>query len=197
MHSRFDSAVRVVLRHEGGFVDNRHDPGGATNYGISLRWLKKQGDLDEDGWLDGDFDHDGDVDADDIKAMSEEDAVEFYRTHFWLPIYEEMHQGVATKVFDMNVNMGKRQAHKLVQRAVRSFGKRIDDDGVLGPLSMAAIAKGGGELLFSIRSEQAGFYRALIMRNQALRKHGCRKTDGSEYPDFSVFRKGWLRRAYS
>ena len=195
--SHFNKAIETVLAHEGGFVDNVHDPGGATNFGVSLRRLKKQGDLDEDGWLDGDFDHDGDVDADDIKTMTRDDAIDFYQANFWLPVYDDMHYQIAEKTFDMNVNMGKRQAHKLVQRAVKAHGTTLDDDGVLGPRSMAAIAMAAAPLLFSIRCTQAGFYRSLIMRNAALRKNGVRKQNGSEYEDFSVFRKGWLRRAYS
>ncbi len=195
--SNFDKAIETILEHEGGFVDNRHDPGGATNYGVSLRRLKQQGDLDEDGWLDGDFDHDGDVDADDIKVMTEEDAIEFYKANFWVPVYDQMTFVIAEKVFDMNVNMGKRQAHKLVQRALRAHGSELDDDGVLGPKSMAAIGMATSELIYSLRCTQAGFYRALILRNAALRKNGVRKQNGSEYEDFSVFRKGWLKRAYS
>lgn len=36
---RFRYAVEVVLRHEGGYVNDPHDPGGETKYGISKRCL--------------------------------------------------------------------------------------------------------------------------------------------------------------
>ena len=54
---RFTAAVARVLEHEGGFVDDPVDPGGATNWGISLRYLKKAGAVDAnvDGWLDDDW----------------------------------------------------------------------------------------------------------------------------------------------
>ncbi len=62
--SNFEKAVEKVLEHEGGYVDHKNDPGGATNYGISLRFVKQSTGIDLD------VDGDGDIDADDIKAMT-------------------------------------------------------------------------------------------------------------------------------
>jgi len=74
--SLFELAIPIVLRHEGGLVDNPNDPGGITNHGVSLRWLKSKG-------LAGDLNHDGDVDAADIKIMTVEQASGFYKTYWW------------------------------------------------------------------------------------------------------------------
>lgn len=192
--SNFDLAMEAVLEHEGGFVDNRHDPGGATNYGISLRWLKTLPDLA------GDLDRDGDVDAADIKSMTPAQAKEFYRKQWWTKYdYDKINNaGVAIKVMDMAVNMGARQAHKLVQRSLRAVGLEIADDGVLGAKSFAAINTATPQFLLpAMRCTQAGFYYALVMRNGALRKNKVKKSGGKQYEDFSVFLVGWLRRAYS
>ena len=186
--SEFDIAIIPVLQHEGGYVNNSNDPGGATNYGISLRWLSKQGDLA------GDIDNDGDIDIDDIKQMSMNDAIALYHQHFWEPYqYDSIKsQQIANKVFDLTVNMGAKQSHKLLQRALRSSGISIMDDGILGRISFDAISRvKENELLAAYRSEAAGFYRSLIMRNAALREQGI------QVEDFSVFKKGWLNRAYA
>jgi lysozyme family protein len=61
--SDFNQAVKVILQHEGGYVDNPNDPGGATNYGISLRFLADHPES-------GDFNGDGEVDAEDIANMT-------------------------------------------------------------------------------------------------------------------------------
>lgn len=186
---KFLYAVDVILEHEGGFVDNKHDPGGATNYGISLRWLKSLvGDPESD------VDQDGDVDADDIKHLTPAKARKFYQRYWWdRYAYNNITNiGVATKVFDMSVNMGGKQAHKLTQRAMRAVGVELVDDGILGPISFDAINKALPQLLIpALRCTQAGFYYALVMRNEALRKNGV------DVEDFSVFLKGWLNRAYS
>ncbi|MDH5633615.1 MAG: hypothetical protein OEZ10_11545 [Gammaproteobacteria bacterium] len=182
--SSFDAAILTVLKHEGGFVDDPADPGGATNYGVSLRWLRTLGDLDGDGYLDGDLDHDGDVDASDIRAMSQSDAENLYRLQWWNRYEYELinDQEVATKIFDMAVNMGAHQAHKIVQRACHAVHRPTPDDGKLGPNSLAAInGSYPNELLPAIRSEAAAFYRLLVVTKPRLAK----------------FKNGWLKRAYS
>lgn len=189
----FEAAVDVVLGHEGGFVNHPEDPGGATNWGVSLRYLRARGDLDGDGLLDGDLDHDGDVDVDDIRIMSRDDAIEVYRTGWWERYhYDQMNPEVGTKIFDLAVNMGARQAHKLLQRACRAAGKTIADDGIIGKNTLGALFSVDDDMLIgALRSEAAGFYRMLVNRNAALRKRG------HSVPDFAVFERGWLNRAYA
>lgn len=177
--AEFLAAVSHVLQHEGGFVDAPTDPGGATHFGVSLRWLRGLGDTDGDGWLEGDLDHDGDVDADDIRALTQDQALGLYRTQWWDRYgYGQLaDQRLATKIFDLAVNMGAGQAHRLVQRALRAVGKTVREDGVMGPETRAAVdAYAYQGLLPALRSEAAGFYRSL------------------NKPEFVA---GWLNRAYS
>ncbi len=180
--SRFNLAIDTVLEHEGGYVNDPDDPGGATNFGISLRYLRKAGELD--GELIGDIDADGDVDIDDIRAMSREDAEHIYKVMWWdRHRYARIRdQALATKVFDLAVNMGARQAHRLLQRACRAAGRPLVEDGIIGRNTLAAVNGLDAEvLLAALRSEAAGFYRVLIARDPVRKK----------------WETGWLRRAYS
>jgi lysozyme family protein len=183
----FDRAIEVVLDHEGGFVDHPSDPGGATNFGVSLRFLKAE---IEAGRLDAalyDYDGDGDIDADDIRALTREDAIAAYRARFWDPHgWDRFHETIAIKVFDLAVNMGPRQAVKLLQRACRACSQNITDDGIIGPITVRTVQRieadlGPFALRAALRSEAAGFYRSLIAGNAK----------------FAAFQTGWLRRAYS
>lgn len=179
-------AAETVLEHEGGYVNDPADPGGATNWGVSLRFLKLEIEL---GRLYGDnfdFDGDGDVDAADIKMMPQADALEVYKARFWTPYgWDRFHPSIAIKAFDLGVNMGPRQAIKLLQRACRACGEEIADDGAMGPITAGTVRGLGeadaGALLAALRSEAAGFYRALIAAR----------------PAFDKYRRGWIRRAYA
>lgn len=179
----FKDAIGPTLVFEGGFTDDPDDPGGATNFGISLRFLRQSNEYDL-----GDIDKDGDIDADDIKQLTVEQAIRIYKKHFW----DKYNYGIiadqktANKLFDMTVNMGPAQSHKIAQRALRAVGvEGIVDDGVLGPVSLRAIQGVYTEdleeaYLAAIRSEQAGFYRVLA----------------AQKPVFNKYLKGWLNRAY-
>lgn len=180
--AEFKLALPTVFLHEGRFANDRNDPGGATNFGISLRFLLTVGDLNKDGWPDGDLNRDGVINVEDIREMTEEKAAYLYQVCFWIPQnYEKIaDQDMATKVFDLAVNMGSRAANKCIQRAVRAaIGLKVVDDGDMGLKSITAINMANPKILLAaLKSEAAGYYRSI-------------KFKGSER-----FINGWLRRAY-
>lgn len=176
---KFAIALADTLKSEGGFVDHHKDPGGATNLGVSLRFLRSAGhEL-------GDIDGDGDIDIDDIKALSRADAAEIYKQHFWdIYRYGELPTSIACRVFDMAVNMGPFQAHLILQRALKACRIGIVVDGKIGLQTRGATSThvscyGAAPLMTAIRSEHAAFYTELV----------------EEKPELEVFLKGWLRRA--
>lgn len=178
----FDKAIKLVLQHEGGYVNNPNDRGSATNWGVSLNFLADHPE-------DGDFDHDGDVDGEDIKSMTLENAKAIYKK-FWWDKYSYgriADQTIATKVFDFSVNMGSKRAHILLQQAMNAaFSLKLTVDGILGNASFStlnAIADGDQEQkLITAYCDQAWkFYQSIIANN----------------PSQAVFQKGWKNRAYS
>lgn len=181
----FNEAIQTVLLHEGGFANNPADPGGATNFGVSLRFLIQKGmiDLDGDGFHDFDFDRDGDVDIDDIRAMPVEAAIGLYHREWWQKYYYDLlPEELAGKTLDLAVNMGAPQAHKLLQRACRACGENILDDGLIGPVTRRTLFDlDPSGVITAFRSEAAGFYRGLVIAK----------------PSFVEFRDGWLNRAYA
>ena len=176
--SHFTPAVEVVLEHEGGYVNDPDDPGGPTKFGLSLRQLLEDGEISR--W---DHDRDGDLDAEDIKNISESQAVTYYYERYWDPQpYKLLDQSLATKMLDLSVHLGSGRANKLLQRALRANGQPIDVDGLLGPQTLAAVTKVDTPiLLLSLKSSQIRFYRSLV----------------EAHPRLAKFERGWLARANS
>lgn len=170
--NNFDSAINVILEHAGGYSNDHEDSGGETNFGITQKSL--------DSWwklLD--------IPA-TVKDLLRVDAIKYYKNVWW----EKYNYGainslsIATKIFDMAVNMGTEEAHKLVQRALNCCGYHIVVDGILGDDTLYFINKinsqGGDKTLkWELCDEQKWFYEHLV----------------EEHPELEKFLAGWLNRA--
>lgn len=183
--STLQAAMPTIILHEGGFSNDPTDPGGATNYGISLRFLLSTGDLDKNGLPDGDVNDDGLVNVADIQSMTITEATHLYDLYWWSKYgYSQIvNQTIATKLLDLSINMGQTAAVKCLQYALRSSnGIQLTIDGVMGPQTIAAInATSPSSLLMVLKSEAAGYYKQIVAKNPTMQK----------------YLKGWLNRAYS
>jgi lysozyme family protein len=170
--SIFDIAVQTVLAAEGGFVNDPHDAGGATKYGISLRWLKSLDEISES--------FSGELTIKTIQQLTRDQAILLYRTYFWEPHrYERIiNQLIANKIFSFTVNAGHHASHTVLQWALHAAGNpAVVVDGRLGEHTIQAVnTVDYVVLLAALRSEMAGHYRLL------------------KQPHFEA---GWLKRAYA
>ena len=124
----FNAAHAFVARWEGGWVDDPHDPGGATKWGISLRMLlARMLDLNNDGV----------VNRKDILDMTPEQAEKIYYTDYWLAVAGPRLPGpLALPVYDCAVNQGPRRAARILQKSVRAKA-----DGIIGARTIAAVER--------------------------------------------------------
>lgn len=91
-------AFRFVHEVEAGLVDDPKDPGGITNFGVSLRFLRGAG-IDIDG--------DGEIDREDILKLTPEKAQAIYDAHFWKPAgCDALPDALSLAVYDCAVNQG-------------------------------------------------------------------------------------------
>ena len=115
MINNFPKCLEVILKSEGGYVNDPHDAGGETNMGISKRAFP-------------------DV---DIKNLTKEHASAIYKKYYWNKVQgDALPSGLDLVVFDSAVNSGPAQAVKWLQRAIS-----VRDDGVLGPVTLVALQK--------------------------------------------------------
>lgn len=150
--SSLDSALRFVLRWEGGFVDHRNDPGGRTNRGVTQkvydRWRVRQGRP-----------------AQDVKHISDDEVHAIYAGDYWLPPRCDLLASPLDLVqFDTAVNMG-------VGRAVRFLQQSVDCevDGDFGPGTERAVAGCDiGTVVVAYCQRREAFYRSLAQKNPKL-----------------------------
>jgi lysozyme family protein len=192
---RYGLAAAKLLGVEGGFVDDRADHGGATKYGISLRFLKAEGTIDanHDGLADFDLDMDGDIDGADIRELTMSGAVSLYYRCFWERLNcESFPEPIGEMLFDQGVNGGNAAAQKLLQQAINactahmSGVDRLVVDGAPGAKTRTAMAAvldhpglGMPALAEAYREAARARYRAIASVDPSQRR----------------FLKGWLARA--
>lgn len=147
--SDFNEAVELVLRHEGGWVNDPDDPGGETNFGISKRQFPSL----------------------DIKNLTREQAKEIYRKDYWLPLYDGIeNQEVANSLFDMAVNAGVQTAIKLLQRTLNELlAGPLVVDGVFGPKTLSAVNACDGETLYKWFTIQRITYYASLNKQKFIK----------------------------
>jgi lysozyme family protein len=177
--SNYECAFDYILRTEKGLVNNSHDNGGITKYGISLRFLRSISL--ERLKLYGIFEV---PTAQTIIELTLEQAKKIYKGEFWdcAPFDKISNQEHANYIFDMAVSIGIAPAIKCLQRACWSVIKKRDliDDGILGDKTLATLKVCGFLIMPAMRSERAGYYRLVVQHS----------TDEKEFID------GWLTRAY-
>ena len=143
--TEFDAALSLVLKSEGGKVQNRADPGGRTNYGVTQRtydaWRKAKGLLPRDVWL-----------------ITQADVTDIYRNAYAAPMrFDELPAGVNYAVFDEVVNEGVNGGITALQRALG-----IPADGVVGAVTMAAAFRIAPAVLINrLCDQRLGFLRRL------------------------------------
>lgn len=109
----FDAAFTLLIDREGGYINDRRDPGGETKYGISRARYP----------------------GEDIAGLTLARAKAIYARDYWGPAgCDAAPEPAKFQLFDMAVNSGVRAAIKTLQRAVGAA-----PDGVLGPLTLQAL----------------------------------------------------------
>ncbi len=156
-------ALPWVLRHEGGWSDDPADPGGATNFGIALATAQRHGIAT----------------ADDLRQITDEKVAEIYRADYWR-FNGLTDQRVATKIFDLAVNMGLRTAVRLVQGCLNGLDAGLDEDGIWGPVTENTVNAVAPDRMLQLLCQEAAEHYQAIAQNR---------------PDSRKFLKGWLARA--
>lgn len=117
---RFEQAVELVLRHEGGFVQHPRDPGGATKFGITRETLSRARGRP--------------ASINDVRRLTKREAVSIYRRLYWdFMRADELPPGLDLAVFDFAVNSSPVRAARMLQTVL---GVEVDE--IVGPVTLEA-----------------------------------------------------------
>jgi lysozyme family protein len=110
----YDAAMARVFADEGGYTDDPKDPGGATNWGITIFDARKY-------WK-------ANATPADVKAMPKSVASDIYRRHYARPIrYDDLPAGFDYSVLDAEINSGFGRVLPWASNALGKVLKSIDE----------------------------------------------------------------------
>lgn len=149
----FARCLLVVLRNEGGYSNDPHDPGGATMKGIT------QAVYDQ-------YRKDKGLPFQPVIHITDDEVKDIYFTMYWKPMNLEPlnHDYLALSVFDHGVNSGPRTAVKILQRLVGET-----DDGVVGSDTIRAVREFNGDIEVEYMKRRKLFYVTLVQEKPSLR----------------------------
>ena len=144
MQSDWQKSFELMLKSEGGYVNNPADPGGMTNLGVTKatweNWVGRESDEAE------------------MRALTPEKVEPLYKKKYWDAVRgDELPAGISYLAFDFAVNAGAGRSIKTLQTAVG-----VTPDGGFGPMTMAAVqAVDPVELIERFSQAKEDFYRSL------------------------------------
>jgi lysozyme family protein len=145
MKVNFAPSLSAVLVHEGGFVNNPRDPGGATNKGVT------QAAYDDYRASQG-------LRQQTVRNIATDEVSAIYEGRYWDAIRgDDLPSGVDYCCFDLAVNSGVSRAVRFLQAAVS-----VAQDGAIGPVTVAAAsALPAAELIDAICDARQAFLERL------------------------------------
>ena len=116
MTGNFKACLDLVLKSEGGWVNNSQDPGGETNFGVTKRvWEEYVGHPLEN-----------------LKKLTKEEVAPLYELKYWRPCYGEiLPRGLDYLCFSFVINSGCVRSIKVLQKSIG-----VISDGIIVPRVM-------------------------------------------------------------
>lgn len=168
----FEAALSRLLADEGGYGNDPRDPGGPTNFGITLADARRY-------WK-------SDATAADVKAMPQSVARDIYRKRYWNALRcDDLADGVDYAVFDYGVNSGVTRAGRVLRRklGLPDTASAINDSVVA-----AANAADAEQLISAICAERLVFLKSLKTW-PAFGRGWARRVSGVETAALAMARK--------
>ena len=140
----YEACLKMILHHEGGYVNHPRDPGGETNLGVTKRVYEEWGGTK------------------DMRDLTQEDVAPIYEKNYWgRAKCDHLPSGLDLAVFDWAVNSGVGRAAKKLQTMIGT-----EADGGIGPNTLRTLDEyiehhGIEETLRNYKAIRQKFYESL------------------------------------
>jgi len=144
MKENFDKCLAMLLEHEGGYVNSKHDRGGMTNLGVTKRvydeWIGRESTEQE------------------MRDLTPDDVAPIYKKNYWDRVKgDSLPSGLDWACFDWAVNSGSGRPSKAVQRAVGAT-----QDGAIGNQTLGLVAEKDPKFIIDyVYTVRQAFYESL------------------------------------
>jgi len=144
MKENFDKCLAMLLDHEGGYVNSKHDRGGMTNLGVTKRvydeWIGRESTEQE------------------MRDLTPDDVAPIYKKNYWDRVKgDQLPSGVDWCAFDWAVNSGSGRPAKAIQRAVGAT-----QDGAIGNQTLGLVAEKDPKFIIDyVYTVRQAFYESL------------------------------------
>lgn len=144
MKKNFDKCLKMLLKHEGGFVNHPKDPGGMTNLGVTKavydKWIGRASTEAE------------------MRALTPKDVAPIYKKNYWDKVRgDDLPSGADWACFDWAVNSGSGRPAKALQRIVGAT-----QDGAIGPQTLKMVASEDPKMIVEkMYDQRQAFYENL------------------------------------
>jgi len=148
--ANFDKAIPIILRHEGGYVNDPDDPGGETNMGITKRDFPQL----------------------DIANLTAEQAKGIYKEKYWDAVKGNQisNQKVANQIFDFGVNAGTKRSIRKAQEVLKETFNVMVVDGIIGNQTIGTLNSFDSDLfIVKFKLKRIEYYTE-IAKKTSLRK---------------------------
>ncbi|OXA69655.1 hypothetical protein B0A58_15335 [Flavobacterium branchiophilum NBRC 15030 = ATCC 35035] len=155
---KFKKVAPIILKHEGGYVNDPDDSGGETNKGITIGTFKQY--AKEDLGIE--------PTSENLKKITDDQATIIYRKRYWEPkgFCKIEDDKVSLMIYDWTITSGG-AAKKVQELLIDEFDKKITADGGIGSKTIEAInsVEDQDKLLKRIGAIRKEYYTNLAIKD--------------------------------